>query len=1581
MTQSEPEDSMDAEVPKTVEYDAVRRIVEEMINRRAQLDFDTRERELNAEGKIKQDYAGRVLFELFQNAVDRAEARVRILADEPAGRLYFGNDGKPVSVYDFESGQKRSDLHSLCSLNTSNKEANNAIGNKGVGFRSVFAATNRVRVWSKAPDLSSTDGRWWGIELRRPFPGKPFPAMGIAAELVNSIRNSLLEKPEEAPSFYFPAFLEDWDDSIPPDEWLSGLKTVVVLEDLHGKNLAKYTTGGWDVVRKALEDFQRTPLWFVGEKYPSKKGLIVSSRLGINGEEYIQRIEPPEGWTKIERKVKEASVEAEKLDIRLDEPSVAVLIPPPGLEIGPDREPLNERSLLYGYLPTEETCGFSLMIHGDFALDTSRRHVDLEHGRATYNRVLLEAAIDALYAALIGAQGVSHPLIHREDAWRFLDPRSANRHVSRMVFERIIRNDDRWQTLCRTAFNRSDRAPYRWYADFWRSVAGWWDLIGIKTRDNPYSDYNSGLQHLEERLLRWMRESLPCWPLVSADLRNHLDDEQTRKEAVAEKVDAIPLPDPQTGRRSTSVVFYRRPRESGKASGIGLIPTCIRNTGTKVAVSWFLPDLWDPTRLPVTQFDTERVLKQVDSALSVRSEKLTKADCEELLLFAWDLVHDSSLSSGIAELPQGIESNAGKRWTSISGKDSERRLGAYAGLARVPVPIHQMDRGDHAYPDGWAAAGECSRERDSGNLSISLVDRDGLRKILEKRSFPAEDSDPSDPVDSFLRWLGTWAGPSLVDRGGKPSLSIEPGQLDAEGQATLANVLSRNWNEYREAFSLGDVPFRKQLLEQEWFPIDKIARARPMDIWLVDFKDQRKARFLSLLKTRPDGRALFDAGFLRDLQIVKFDDDVPVDKILNQLRKLRELEPDPGIMDARSLLVEFRPLYRDMVDALRKHEWGWKAEDVPLLYECIDPSSNRTKLRWVDIVQPNGSLYYVNQQEYQRWKRYFPQIPFFIGESGKVASSMGFKQFSPVARPKGDEEVDTASIKAMLAPHMSLLLAVAESARVGGGAFNLERVVRENWNNLVVRWGRDVYLDLVLEGQEAKNPPGLGRSGDVYPAPRTGKSSDQELIIYHDLHREELSRSVDTRHAPRFSEALASLVFGNAALKPHFESALRLSCDPNGKDEMDRWLDDMGSSREHVEELGRQFESMALDESKSKEARRILADVLGRFGELKEPDDLPLYEVRPDFFSTIHDRDADQAKVTEACAHALADFSLIPLARFMESNLKRWREWVAQNGDLVLQWIFLKSGESAKEWDRESVGLFKSPWQSHEPTESRLFRLGFDPEEEAGVFLKTHGYPVPTGTVVEAFHDIPERDLERAKSILNGLPFADPVPVVGRVASMTHVKEAGMHTTKVREGVSREKEQQQQHERGFNAELSFSLLSARRLEQYLYDTGDLTIWDDIRTELERVCAVPSQWPEDPRRQSRSALANILHVARPGTGVDGAGYDVLDIEPEKGCLLRTEVKSSKAATGPVTIHLSEAERRWAGEYLGDSAGISGSSRRTEYRLVCYQGMDKCWDLTNSVREVIEDSQCGKAIDVLNCIMPPESYRIVIETGAV
>ena len=93
------------------------------------------------------EYGDRVLYELIQNAHDahapddRGRIAVRLVVrTEADGTLYVANGG---------NGFRWKDVDAIQNLATTAKEIGEGIGNKGLGFRSVEALTDDVRIFSR----------------------------------------------------------------------------------------------------------------------------------------------------------------------------------------------------------------------------------------------------------------------------------------------------------------------------------------------------------------------------------------------------------------------------------------------------------------------------------------------------------------------------------------------------------------------------------------------------------------------------------------------------------------------------------------------------------------------------------------------------------------------------------------------------------------------------------------------------------------------------------------------------------------------------------------------------------------------------------------------------------------------------------------------------------------------------------------------------------------------------------------------------------------------------------------------------------------------------------------------------------------------------------------------------------------------------------------------------------------------------------------------------------------------------------------------------------------------------------------
>lgn len=108
--------------------------------------------------RVSDSYRDRVVVELLQNAHDAhshgaSDGRIHIAFDSRDGEfgtLYVANDGH---------GFSRDNFDALCSPTRTTKSVNEAIGNKGIGFLSVFQVCSHPEVYSRsAPSSVGFDG-------------------------------------------------------------------------------------------------------------------------------------------------------------------------------------------------------------------------------------------------------------------------------------------------------------------------------------------------------------------------------------------------------------------------------------------------------------------------------------------------------------------------------------------------------------------------------------------------------------------------------------------------------------------------------------------------------------------------------------------------------------------------------------------------------------------------------------------------------------------------------------------------------------------------------------------------------------------------------------------------------------------------------------------------------------------------------------------------------------------------------------------------------------------------------------------------------------------------------------------------------------------------------------------------------------------------------------------------------------------------------------------------------------------------------------------------------------------------------
>lgn len=358
--------------------------VREHISRKCKLYFDdpdTVSGHIENERSITNNYRGRVLYELLQNAIDRAERGIWISFDSVSRSVIVANDGHPFSEEKREK-EPRSDLAALCSLHTSNKAIGESIGNKGVGFKSVWEFCRSVQVRTKGKGLNQD----WGIRLRWPFTEAALDTwcdQALVADIKNALYSSEIEEKHQgkAPSFYFPEYITTpiWRER--------GVVTAIELEDVSEEAYARLIDG-------SLQDLLCNQLHFASDIRRDKANLTLNIRID---DEFVEKqLHTDDRWIRIEIDTSSESSEFESLAEELGfeiarAPRLTLGLP---LDIGGEMS----AGKFHSYLPTEVGTNSPLHVQGDFYLSESRKQIDFSHNR--YNIKLLELAVDHLLLAL-----------------------------------------------------------------------------------------------------------------------------------------------------------------------------------------------------------------------------------------------------------------------------------------------------------------------------------------------------------------------------------------------------------------------------------------------------------------------------------------------------------------------------------------------------------------------------------------------------------------------------------------------------------------------------------------------------------------------------------------------------------------------------------------------------------------------------------------------------------------------------------------------------------------------------------------------------------------------------------------------------------------------------------------------------------------------------------------------------------------------------------------------------------------------------------------------------------------------------
>lgn len=138
---------------------------------------DEIERDLRNENETRDDYEGREVLELLQNAADQVDT---------GGKIYFGLKDKILTVANTGVPFNFSGVKSLMKSNlSSKKESNNTIGQKGLGFRSLLNWSQDISIFSDDLSIKFTEG--YRNEFFKKAGIRQSTAVLVAPEIIKSL--------------------------------------------------------------------------------------------------------------------------------------------------------------------------------------------------------------------------------------------------------------------------------------------------------------------------------------------------------------------------------------------------------------------------------------------------------------------------------------------------------------------------------------------------------------------------------------------------------------------------------------------------------------------------------------------------------------------------------------------------------------------------------------------------------------------------------------------------------------------------------------------------------------------------------------------------------------------------------------------------------------------------------------------------------------------------------------------------------------------------------------------------------------------------------------------------------------------------------------------------------------------------------------------------------------------------------------------------------------------------------------------------------------------------------------------------
>lgn len=1510
--------------------ETIRRLFNDHITTHRELPESARLRDLGGEKELIRDYSGRVVFELLQNALDRCEKKVVIALcmREWGNALIIGNDGSPVSAHDriLDTGSVKgaSDFHALLSLHSSTKSAHESIGNKGVGFRSVFASSSKVAVWSRC-----SDGAWWSLEMAHPSTMTP-------AEKVRWEENSVA-------SFYNPSYRYAQDDSslaklLGIDESLQlhlpSLVTLVILPEINPEHLDDSRD-----IATSIRQLQESTLGFLREKYPGKNTVIDILRIeASNSNSVSKEIEFAPDWV-ISRGESIQLNEAirERSGLELEAARVIVALPPtvPG-------EEFNVQGYYWSYLPTEQLAGFGVHIHADFYLNNSRRNVTFRFGKSNepqfYNGSLLVSAANAIVHGLWYDKRV----LARDDFWQLANPNLCKcEQLKNKVAEQFLQQDY-FTRIVSESFPTGGIWKLRRYKDLFKTINDWADYL---YRNRVEGIEQSTLTNLRERYWKYVRNSnAAVFPIIGTTDNNELVS------------DAITLPPKlEAGGSGRDVNVYYRSSNSQDAERFEL-PEVVKRQ--KSYVTSFRPEGMSDSDCGMVDYNRVEILGRLKPGT-------TDDEHRELLKFALKMAMERAERGEQESVLDRCLNYMTPGWRFLLKAESNSKitnlLRASFALTTLHVPTLNGE---------WLPAHTVTIYTSNEVEACMNNGTDWLWPVVD---FPllnviASEIESTTCVDvySLCMLLGITPGPLLVES--NAAIRLDSFGTDLATRNRVFSAIISSWETFLGPLCRPELallaPLYSQIKNEKWVPTswsayeEKIcggtlktaigystAYIEPHRIWHERVQAGGfRAKHLTVLCPR-DGKGL--PRWACQCGIVEVGQDASVDKISTAVFDLQQ---------QKYKTKDISELYTRLIKSIDEEQ---VSSDLPILARYF----NNGILQKIDWAHTDEKVFF-DSGEHTTYISGFEEIAVWAvrRHKQKIARKLGITTFNPF------KEIQKSGVRnPVIEQRLQVLIGRAVPDIIVATRLFSQQSVEFNEDKALEKWVKiqfehydDVWMELQQEGLK-KGHLGHTEAGNIFPLNETN-TLIYDLGEAHDINQFLLECALP----------LAEILCENRAFVTVFSQVLTAwshASSVTGKEvptSVQRLRRDLGIDDEDLTDVSKQIATYAISEEEKLLWQYGINCALTCFGELNGSEVQPGITITQEYWSGFRsDISCNQQLVQSKLKECLTDIAtnrefLIPIVDFTLINRQKLIALSASKLDLLLAQRAVSinlTPDEVQQLPLERNRIF-SQLEFHDsptlleanPTEEQLTQIL---EQLVGI----------AGNVVQndAFNTI-------FTFLRDGIWPIDENSIVSESISADHFNAPTSTSplTPMTDEVRLKFDHQKSIE-GAKAEMGLLSLAKKRALEWISEDDD-GFWTELLSTL-------AANPNDEIRNliaARGPLEDVLHVS---TWWGNAGFDIL--VPEKSLkdgtwsFIHVEVKRVNADSGLLQFHLSENERIKA---------MDAAQRDPLWRLWLISLPDcKVRDVTSSLPDSTKVN--GLVAQFIQCGMKPESYllRMKIESS--